>query len=174
MSFDFMEDDRRRLLLGCNAIISILRVSKGSGFVERKGHAQLLKNPMVLQFVWFFLCSIEVNTVLQPQISFGFLKKMKGKFAWSLQSCKLQNHQNSQRMLRLKSLFPQKFFFSEEDNNNSCCIANVITKNSQSFLHGTAMAWKFLLGNPRRIGCLNLFIPIYTSEKSTWLYPLLR
>jgi hypothetical protein len=51
MSFDFMEDDRRRLLLGCNAIISILRVSKGSGFVERKGHAQLLKNPMVLQFV---------------------------------------------------------------------------------------------------------------------------
>jgi hypothetical protein len=43
-------------------------------------------------------------------------------------------------MLRLKSLFPQKFFFSEEDNNNSCCIANVITKNSQSFLHGTAMA----------------------------------
>jgi hypothetical protein len=41
-------------------------------------------------------------------------------------------------------------------------------------LHGTAMAWKFLLGNPRRIGCPNLFIPIFTSEKSTWLYPLLR
>jgi hypothetical protein len=41
-------------------------------------------------------------------------------------------------------------------------------------LHGTAMAWKFLLGNPRRIGSPNLFIPIYPSETSTWLYPLLR
>ncbi len=93
MSFDFMEDDRRRLLLGCNAIISILRVSKGSGFVERKGHAQLLKNPMVLQFVWFFLCSIEVNTVLQPQISFGFFKKNERKIC--LISAKLQTTKSS-------------------------------------------------------------------------------
>ncbi len=177
MSFDFMEDDRRRLLLGCNAIISILRVSKGSGYVERKSHTQLLKNPMALQFVWCFLCPIEVHTVLQPQISFGKKKKNERKIC--LISGKLQTTKSSKFSEDLASQkpFSAKILLlggGQQQQRQRCCIANVITKNSQGFLHGTAMAWKFLLGNPRRIGSPNLFIPIYPSEKSTWLYPLLR